>query len=168
MSRDLNDLQPDFMDAVCLVLADCQLLDVAMRPFHTVRSPWEQARLWRRSRTRVEIDREVANMQAAGAPWLAKVLVDVGPQYDRKATNALPGRSWHQWGLAVDCFIVGPDGEAIWDWGHPSWGVYAQAAVKRGLHLGPSWDKPHIQGPGGIVTRTWPEIDKAMRQRWDV
>ena len=40
--------------------------------------------------------------------------------------------------------------------------------AKRNLHLGPRWDRVHIQGPAGSVTRTWPEVDKAMRQRWDV
>jgi hypothetical protein len=168
MSRNLDDLQSDFRAAVDLVLADCLSLGVEMRPFHTVRSPHHQARLWRQSRTWAQIQAAIETMRSQGAPWLASVLLDVGPQSGRHATGALPGRSWHQWGLAVDCFLVGPQGEALWDSLEPGYDVYAQAAIKRGLHLGPSWDRVHIQGPAGSVTRTWPEVDKAMRQRWDV
>ena len=166
MSRNLDDLQPDFRAAVDLVLADCRELGVEMRPFFTTRSPAEQARLWRQSRTWAQIQAAIEAMRNQGAPWLASVLYDVGPQHGKHATGALPGRSWHQWGLAVDCFLVGPQGEALWDSLEPGYDVYAQAVLKRGLHLGPTWDRVHIQARPGSVSMPWAVVEEAMQTRW--
>jgi hypothetical protein len=38
-----------------------------------------------------------------------------GPSDGPWATNALPGQSWHQYGEAVDCFLVDAQGHAVWE-----------------------------------------------------
>ena len=53
-------------------------------------------------------------MKDEGAPWLANVLAEVGPQHGAHVTNALPGKSAHQYRLAVDCFWL-LNGEAEWE-----------------------------------------------------
>jgi len=73
-------------------------------PLFTIRTPEQQARRWRQSRTSEEIGEKVNWLRAQGAPYLASVIEDVGPQFGPKVTNAIPGLCWHQWGEAIDCF----------------------------------------------------------------
>ena len=173
MSRDLELLEPGFRETVRdQLLPKCLERGVEMRPFFTRRTPWEQARLWRQSRTTWEINTAAEKIKVNGAPFLAKVLLEVGPQYGQWATNALPGQSWHQWGLAVDCFVVASGGGAIWDANHHGYRVYAEVAGDLGLEAGRTWrkvDACHVQEPGVCSVMnvyTWPEIDAAMREKF--
>ena len=54
-SRDLNDLTVAFREQVEKLLDQCKEQEIQMRPFFTLRDPFEQARLWRQSRTSQEI-----------------------------------------------------------------------------------------------------------------
>lgn len=165
--RDLNALDPEFKTAVKLVLARCETRGFIFRPFYTLRSPWKQARLWRQSRPTAEIQTAIQKLKQEGAPFLAHVLKAVGPQVGRWATNALPGQSWHQWGLAVDCFLATPNGRAIWSSEHLGYKVYADEAENLGLTAGYNWkrrDAVHVQADDKTVRSiyTWTEIDAAM------
>lgn len=168
MSRELSLLRDDFESKVRRVIRVVQVEDgFTMRPFFTRRSPWEQARLWRQSRGTKEIHEAVKRLEREGAPFLAKVLLEVGGQHGRWATNALPGQSWHQWGEAVDCFAL-VEGRAVWSRRHPAYKAYAERAVNEGLHAGYYWRRPdavHLQlGSGSVRGRwSWPEIDAIMR-----
>lgn len=147
MSRDLLDLQPDFRQIVERILAECDAEGYLMKPFFTLRTPMEQAKLWRQSRGAGEIRAKIRELEDAGADWLAQIIDDAGPQYGRWATNAPPGYSWHQWGLAVDCFHS-VDGRAVWD--GPAYEVYARIAERHGMTAGIRWTTPdavHIQAP---------------------
>lgn len=158
MSRDLSLLEPEFRGDVEGVLGECEGLGVTMRPFFTLRDPFEQARLWRQSRPIMQIMAKVAELEAAGAEFLAHVLVVVGPQFGRHVTNAIPGLSWHQWGEAVDCFWL-VDGEAEWSTRKKrpiadgrevnGYRLYGELAVEAGLTSGGFWtslkDWPHLQ-----------------------
>lgn len=165
--RDPDLLDPNFKDMAKLVIARCAADGYTMRPFFTLRSVWKQARLWRQSRPTAEIQRAIQKLRQEGAPFLSEVLKSVGPQVGRWATNALPGQSWHQWGLAVDCFLATPQGRAIWSSGHPGYKVYAEHAVELGLTAGYNWkrqDSVHVQANSKTVRSvyTWAEIDAAM------
>lgn len=169
MSRDLSLLQPSFRVKVEEVLADCRdLHGLEMWPFFTARSPVDQARLWRQSRSSEVIKNAIAMLERNKAPFLANCLASVGPQSGRWATNALPGQSWHQYGLAVDCFAL-VDGEAVWN-SNGLYRTYADVARSHGLTAGfyfGTSDGVHIQEPRtSAPDMTWAEIDAEMQRIW--
>lgn len=171
------DLTPAFRAKLGDLLAGCHANGVEMRPYVGLRTPLEQARLWRQSRTREEIERMIAELNRAGATYLAHCIESVGPQSGKPVTNAIPGLSWHQWGEAVDCFWVVGD-RAEWSarkevGGSNGYAVYAREAAALGLAAGGLWqrlkDWPHVQlrpavSPAKIMALS--EIDRVMRERF--
>jgi hypothetical protein len=141
--------------------------DIVMRPFFTLRSPQQQAVLWRQSRSTDEILHRIDQMHNDGMHYLAKVLEDVGPQYGRHVTNAAPGYSWHQWGEAVDCFVL-RHGKAVWDADDYGYKEYRSRAIDLGLYAGPSWDMVHVQMRRGPILQHFSpvQIDRHMEDRW--
>ena len=172
MSRDTSDLIPEFRPKVQELLKNVLDRGFELRPFYTVRDPREQARLWRQSRSREEIDRTIDKIAREGAPWVSSLVEEVGPQYGRWATNALPGQSWHQWGEAIDCFVRAENGRAVWSARHPGYQAYAEEAESLGLTAGYYWtrrDAVHVQlrREGVRSYYTWPEIDEQMKEWFD-
>lgn len=177
MSRDLDDLTAEMRAQTEALLEACGARGYTMRPFFTLRTPQEQARLWRQSRTTEEINARIDDLETSGAPFLAQVIRDAGPQNGRKVTNAVPGFSWHQWGEAVDCFWL-VDGRAEWSSrrkmdGQNGYAVYADEATALGLDAGGRWrsfkDWPHVQlrsdsHPGRIYSLS--EINEEMSVRF--
>jgi len=171
MSRDLDDLIPEFKEHIVTIIAEVKERGYEIRPFFTRRSIEEQARLWRQSRSSVEIRKAADRLVHEAAEYLAKVLLNVGPQHGRWATNALPGQSWHQWGKAVDCFAINEQGKAVWAAGYQAYEIYAEVARGRGLTAGFYWkrrDAVHVQynSEGVRANYTWPEIDDEMRKQY--
>jgi len=171
----INTLEKEFQTKVEELIFECELEGVRMRPFAALRHPVQQARLWRQSRTITEITAQIAKFKNQGAHFLAQCLITAGAQHGRWATNALPGFSWHQWGLAVDCFWS-LDGSAVWDAegrlnGQNGYKVYARKAADLGLVcLGPSiGDWVHVQAHRRAVIgqMTILEIDAAMGARFE-
>jgi len=140
----LELLTPEFRAKVETLLATLRTAGVNMRPYSTVRTPFEQARLWRQGRTTEQIAVMTQRLRQQGAPRIAACIEQVGPQHGRKVTNAAPGFSWHNFGEAVDCFRVDRDGSADWD---PSaYTAYAAEARRMGLRAGADFnDHPHVQ-----------------------
>lgn len=148
-----------------------------MRPYTTLRTPLEQAKLWRQSRSTEQIQAEILRLKTAGAPYLAKCIEKAGPQSGSPVTNALPGLSWHQWGEAVDCFWV-VNGVAEWSavkkiGGVNGYQVYAAQAKLLGLTAGGFFtslkDWPHVQldaagSPLGRLSLV--QIDAEMKLRF--
>lgn len=169
MAADLNTLDPTFKATVEKLIANCADRGVVIKPFYTLRSAQEQAKLWRQSRDATEIRKTIAELDRAGAIFLSKLITDVGPCHGAWATNALPGFSWHQWGLAVDCF-VSENGKAIWDAGHPGYNVYAEEAEKLRLTAGHRWksrDSVHVQQPTDFSPKlSLAAIDAKMKEMW--
>lgn len=64
----------------------------------------------------------------------------------RKVTNATPGRSWHNYGLALDVVEI-KEGAVLWD--NPNWPRIGQIGKKHGFEWGGDWtsfqDKPHFE-----------------------
>jgi len=178
MAVDLAALKPEFRSRVRTLLEACGARDVEMRPYGAIRSPFQQARLWRQSRAREEILAQIKAFREAGAPFLAHCLASVGPQYGKHVTNALPGFSWHQWAEAVDCFWV-VDGKAEWSTtravgGVNGYRVYAEEAERLDLTAGGLWtsfrDWPHVQArpdahPGAAYSLS--RIDAEMKRRFE-
>lgn len=182
MSRDLDRLESDFKVQVVKLLNACALRGVVMRQYYTERSPWMQARIWRSTRSTGEIIQTTERLKSNRAPYLAKVILEVGPQYSPPSarghlTNALPGVSWHQWGQAIDCFWL-YQGRAEWSvktvgeltdktTGN-GYQIYADEALELNLlsaGLSWGWDWPHVQlRPQGSPhdVYPWGEINDAM------
>lgn len=178
MAISLDTLDAAFRDKVADLLSSCMRDGVVMRPYYGLRHIDDQARLWRQSRSVEEIDAARVRLEQAGAPYLAEVLVRVGPQHGPHVTNALPGLSWHQWGEAVDCFWA-INGQAEWSAtrivdGINGYRFYAERARSQGLTAGGLWpsfkDWPHVQlkAAGSPVSAgmSMAEIDHEMRHRF--
>jgi peptidoglycan L-alanyl-D-glutamate endopeptidase CwlK len=121
---------------------------ITFRAYAVMREPKEQARLWRQSRSIEEINAAVKKLLDEGAPYLAKTLLDVGPQHGRWATNNLPGQSWHQYGEAIDLVLVSKAARNIWTSSHSDYERLADAAGRAGLTSGLNWrhrDVNHLQ-----------------------
>lgn len=151
---------------------------IEMRPYYGVRTPLQQAALWRQGRTRVEITDKMAFLKAQSAPYMASCLESAGPQDGRKVTNALPGASWHNWGEAMDSFWV-VNGTSEWSTtkqinGLNGYVVMAQEAAKIGLTPGGYFksikDWPHIQlrpeASPNATGMSWAQIDLIMYDRF--
>lgn len=122
-----------------------------MRPNAGLRDPFEQAKLWRQSRSIEEILAAIDELRSVGAPFLAHCLESVGPQHGDPVTNAPPGYSWHQWGEAVDCFwLLG--GKAEWSSTKKVGGLNAYAYSQ--MKPNSSALSPEATGPHSRIGRT--------------
>jgi hypothetical protein len=153
MSRDLADLETGFRVRVEELLASCEQTGYEMKPFFTLRTPFEQGKLWRQSRAKLQVEEKVSELRRKGADFLAHCIESAGSQNGRYVTNAIPGLSWHQWGEAIDCFWL-VNGRAEWSTrlkieGVNGYANYANIADSMGLDAGGLWrsfkDWPHVQ-----------------------
>ena len=80
-------------------------------------------------------------------------------------TNAPGGHSWHNFGMAVDCypFMAGQSGPLVWSAGHPLFQAMVAALKAQGLAWGGDWvslkDYPHFQPSNIPVSPT--DADRA-------
>lgn len=176
MAYSIEALIPEFREKVEEVLRLCAAQGVVMEPFCSLRSPQEQAKMWRQSRSIDEINAQIASFRQAGADFLADCLEMVGPQYGEPTTDRLPGFSWHQWGQAVDCHWT-VDGKAVWSLdkkikGINGYELYGKIAEELGLRWmtndpgAVSKDPWHIQLRAEDTTdaiHSLAEINRAMR-----
>ena len=174
----LDELQPEFGEKLYKVLDRCRTAGVVMQPYSGLRSPYDQARLWRQSRTRTEIEQRIIRLRLSGAAFLAHCIESVGPQFGKPVTSAIPGLSWHQWGEAVDCYWV-VDGRSEWSplkkiRGQNGYGVFTQELHAAGLDAGGSWvnarDWPHAQlhaVRSPLKRYSLADIDHIMRERFE-
>lgn len=143
--RDPALLEPGFRGELERLVAALRDQGHEFRLSTTLRTPWQQARLWRQSRTRETVSARIVDLRSSGAGYLADVLEAVGPQSGPPVTRAIPGLSLHQWGEAADLFLV-ERGAAVWDPGHAGYHALAITAETIGLHSGRSFgDAPHVQ-----------------------
>jgi peptidoglycan L-alanyl-D-glutamate endopeptidase CwlK len=176
---DLKGLDPEFHGRVLKLIAGAYERGVVMIPVCGIRTVFDQAKAYRQSRSGAAIAAEAAKLRAQGAPFLAEALLSVGPQkgaLGAHVTKALPGLSWHQWGLAVD-LAWSVDGKILWDLekrvnGQNGYKATAELADDYGVFSGGKmwgWDFPHFQAqsagsPKGL--HTMPAIDEAMRRKY--
>ena len=110
----------------------------------------EQARLYRQSRSRQEIDVKLNKFRIRGFDFLANVIESVGPCSGKHVTNAAPGESWHNYGEAWDAVpLIG--GKPAWNYleAKPHWDAYGEAVRQVGMHWAGDWtsfrEYPHAQ-----------------------
>lgn len=171
----LPGLVPDFYNKLNDTIEDCAQVGVIMKPYFGVRDPITQAKLWRQSRSVVEISTMVARLRGQGCNFLADCIVNAGPTTGPWATNAIPGLSWHQYGEAEDCMWM-VDGTTCWSTeqggAHNGYLVYMALAEQNGLTaIGRTMHKDfgHVQlRPQGAPDRLYGlvQIDSMMRDKF--
>lgn len=152
-SRNLSDLTPEMEEKARNVIKFCKEREVTISVYCTLRSLEEQAKIYRLSRTKSQINEKIKWLESQKLDFLGRILENVGPQHGQVGehiTNALPGFSWHSYGEAFDAVIIDDKtNKAIWNTKHPSWLVYADAVRKNGLTWGGDFksikDYPHAQ-----------------------
>jgi peptidoglycan L-alanyl-D-glutamate endopeptidase CwlK len=176
-SSNIDDLIPEFRPKAKTLLANCRNRGIEMRAYETLRSPFEQGKIWRQSRTKGKVQAKIQELRDAGAEFLAFCIESVGPQSGPHETDAPPGLSWHQWGEAFDSFWL-VNGDAEWSStrkinGLNGYHVYAEEAAKLDLTPGGLWptfkDWPHAQfrsasSPTAVLSLT--DIDQIMKERF--
>ena len=177
MAANLDLVLPELKQKVEQLLLRCAARGLEIRPNAGLRDPFEQARLWRQSRSIEEIKAKIQEFKAAGADFLAHCIDSVGPQHGDPVTGAPPGYSWHQWGEAVDCFWL-LNGKAEWSTtkkvgGLNAYKVYADEAERVGLVAGGHWttlkDWPHVQlrpDASPAKTLSLANVNAAMKARF--
>lgn len=133
MSRRLDYLFPDFEERVREALSQAEQSGIDVLVYCTLRTIHEQAKLWRQSRTRAQIEDKIAKLQERGLDFLANAIITVGPQYGatgKHVTYAGPGESFHNYGLAFDGVVL-VGGKPDWNMEHPAkwetWGTILEA-----------------------------------------
>lgn len=126
-SRALTDLRPEVRPLVDAFLDACAAAEIDVLVTCTLRSNAEQAALYARGRT--------------AAP--------LGHQY--VVTDAPPGRSAHNYGLAIDVVPI-VDGKPDWNGADPIWHRLGELGQEAGLEWAgepgfPFPEMPHFQHP---------------------
>lgn len=154
-SRSLKHLEPITRAHAYALLDACKAYGFELLIYTTYRSPEEQAKLYRRGRSLDVIKKKAVELAYQyEREDLADVLMGVGPQYGSKVTNAAPGQSMHNYGVAFDAVpLVG--GKASWgertEEEQRLWSEYGRLAKNLGLEWSGDWtrfkEKPHSQLP---------------------
>lgn len=79
MATPTDGLTAEFKKKVTTLLANCKSRGIIMKPTDGVRTPLEQAKLWRQSRTTAVINAKIKSLKDSKADFLAKCLEDAGP-----------------------------------------------------------------------------------------
>ena len=88
MPIDLTKLDSALQQKISELLQACRARGVEMRAYDGLRTPAEQAKLWRQSRPIEKIKQKIDQLHAAGAHYLAGVLSAVGPASGPHVTAA--------------------------------------------------------------------------------
>jgi len=107
--------------------------------------------------------KEQADIFGQGRPWYKWNGEKCGSD-GNVVSNAMPGQSVHNYGLAVDYFLVSKDGQdAIWTVNR-KWKRVAEIAKGMGFTWGGDWtsfkDYPHLELTGGL---TWRDLKEGKR-----
>lgn len=125
--RRLNTLHPKVRDEATQIVKGLWSSGIRMRVTHTFRSWKEQQELYKRGRT---------------APG-------------QIVTNAIPGRSFHNYGLALDFVLMDPSNKPSYrinDHWHKVVGAFKDAGWEWGGDFKSLKDYPHLQKRFGYTT----------------
>lgn len=158
-SRSLEDLDSEVKNLAQRVVEICVGAEIDLLIYCTLRPLEDQARLYRQSRSRQTIEKKIDDFHSRGYGFLANILESVGAQNGPHVTNAAPGESFHNYGLAFDAVpLLG--GKCCWEYAsnRPLWESYGEAVRQCGLEWAGDWtsfrEYPHAQlGAGGNPLR---------------
>jgi len=161
---DFTKLDPQFNEKLQQLIVNMEALGHKVSCASGWRSLEEQAKLYRRSRSLLEIEKYMNDLATKGAPYVASIIEKVGPQSNGPwATNTVIW-SQHLMGWAVDCLIDSkPDGDNI------VYKVLNDEAKKLGLITGLNFSTPdpgHIQFSATELDhlKTYPEMDFILKE----
>ena len=166
---DFSLLDPQFSSLAQQLIANCAKRGVRMVPYFGLRTPLEQAKIWRQSRAGSEISNAITGFRNEGCDFLADCLEKAGPCNGPWATNALPGFSTHNYGWAMDCYWVDSETTQV-HWSGEGYNVYQEEAKLLGLYqafLDPTKDIGHVQlVPPTYNFGTNAEVDAKMKAKF--
>lgn len=171
-SRKLDDLVPEAKKNAERVVEVCTQVGFDLLIYCTLRSPEEQAKLYRQSRSWAEIKSKMLKMKDRGFGFLADVLEAVGPCTGPHVTNAGPGESWHNYGEAWDAVPL-INGKAVWSYlnAKSEWDAYGECVRQVGMHWAGDWvtfrEYPHaqLQAGGNPLKQQGPDEVRAMLEK---
>ncbi len=165
MSSSLDSLDAGFRAKVDAALATLAAEGLIFKPYNTLRDPVYQARLWRQSRSAAILDQQIQQLKDAGCDFMVACFAKAGLASGPWATNALPGFSWHQYGLAVDCYLEDARGQPVWE--SPSYGRFGQVGDANGMWWGGHFgDNDHWQNDKSSPSGSLKEVNDALAARW--
>jgi peptidoglycan L-alanyl-D-glutamate endopeptidase CwlK len=143
MTFDFSLIDPTFSALLQQLIGNMNVLGHEVKPYYGLRTLTSQAKLYRQSRSTADILAIINQLNDQDCNYIADILISVGQQPTKPwATNALPGESYHMWGLAADMFVDGDQmGGYVYD-------ILASEALKLGLTPGRNFTHPdsgHIQ-----------------------
>lgn len=161
MSRSIEDLSTETRIKAREVQRITEEAGYPILIYCTHRSSDEQARLYRQSRTRGEVNAKIESLRGRSMTNLADAIERVGPQEGvtgNHVTMAGPGESWHQYRCAFDAVPI-ISGKLAWSIGaedddnyprvQAAWDTYGLACEYAGLQWAGHWTRfkemPHAQ-----------------------
>ena len=168
MSKNMNDLVPEFRAKVDAGLAALAAEGLIFKPYFTLRDPVTQAGLWRQSRSAAVVAQQIQSLRNQGCDFMVACFDKAGPSDGPWATNALPGLSWHQYGEAVDCYLEGATGQPVWE--SKSYGRFGQIGDAGGMwwggHFGDNdhWQNRRTEPPAAFGTMK--QINDKLVTEW--
>src|SRR4051812_25246884 len=167
----LADVHPELGKRVRSMITALEVEGILLRVTEGLR-PWSrQADYYAKGRT-VMSDIPCVHAHAQRAPGTC-----AEHPLGATVTNAQPGHSWHQFGLAVD---VVPDDQSVggfqadWNTDHPVWKKVIAVGEAAGLESGSEWrtrpDWPHFQltsipiSPTDLTRQTFQQA--GMQETW--
>lgn len=172
-SRKLEDLLEEMRGKAKTIRLACKEaggFDLLI--YCTLRSLEEQARLFRQSRSRQEIDVKMQKLRSRGFTFLAEIIENVGPCYGDHVTNAAPGESWHNYAQAFDAVPL-MSGKPAWNYlkAKLHWDAYGEAVRQAGLNWAGDWQSfreyPHAQlklGGNPLKSMTPDQVHAALEE----
>ena len=83
------------------VMTTCEKLHMKMVPKLGFIDIKDQAKMWKQSRTKKEINNKVDELKFANCEFLSDILLNTKYVEKDWETNLIPGMSWHNWGREV-------------------------------------------------------------------
>lgn len=120
-----DSLNPEFSQTCQELLTNLSKEYTYFIPYFGLRDLKTQAKLWRQSRSIIEINNMISLLKNKKADYLAQTIESVGPQIGKWATNAIPGLSNHNYGFALDV-VYSDNGQYIWDGDHHGYKILQQ------------------------------------------
>lgn len=155
-SRNIEDLQPQIQERVRRFEQRCTEEGLEILIYCTLRTSEDQAKLYWQGRNLDQVTKKADELRNEyQRPDLADLLLQVGVQPGKKVTNAGPGQSMHNYGLAIDGVPM-RNGKAVWGTNHPDdlamWELYGRLGQEVGFEWAGTWttfrEFPHLQEPG--------------------
>lgn len=159
----LNTLDSNFAKTIKTLLQELRSEGYTIKPTQGLRTLEQQAKLWRRGRSTAIIKQRIDFLKENNCEFLANILEKAGPQKETKiATNAIPGLSWHNWGLACDFLFFDKNNKIIHNGDAPEYKILAEKAEN--LELTSSLSFKSIREAGHIQAHPFEVLSRQTLQ----